>query len=90
MKITKTIAALATAASIFTTTTAMAADATRSVSALPRVAGVAPVMTGLRASKRTAAQNNLLAGPLFIAFLGAVAVTISTIVIVNNNNDSPG
>ena len=42
----------------------------------------------VRASKKTAQNESLLGAPLFLLFLGAVAVTVGTIVIVDNNGSN--
>ena len=45
----------------------------------------------VRVGKTVDNKQNLLGAPLFIAFLGAVAITIGTIIIINNNgSSSPG
>lgn len=47
-----------------------------------------PVAMGTRLGRPIRTENNLLGAPLFLVFLGAVAVTIGTVVIVNNSNPS--
>ena len=76
--------------------------AANSVSAVAATSPVRPGMVSLpstlgasgstiRAGKRVSGgQSSLLGAPLFLLFLGAVAVTIGTIIIVNHNNSSPG
>ncbi len=49
------------------------------------------IVSGTRVGHRVDDKSQLLGAPLFLFFLGAVAVTIGTIVIVNNNGgSSPG
>ena len=47
---------------------------------------VAPLRAGARLGGSVDKKNDLLGAPLFLIFLGAVAITIGTIVIINNNN----
>jgi hypothetical protein len=42
----------------------------------------------VRVGRTVEEKQSLLGAPLLIAFLGAVAVTVGTIVIVNNNGSS--
>ena len=46
------------------------------------------VKPGARVGKKVGEKNDLLGAPLFLIFLGAVAITVGTIVIVNNDNSS--
>ena len=48
-----------------------------------------PVQAGMRVGGKVDQKNNLLGGPLFLAFLGAVVITITTIIIINSHNDNP-
>lgn len=43
--------------------------------------------TGTRLGGHVGEQTNLFGAPLFLLFLGAVTITIGTIIIVNNNNN---
>lgn len=73
---------------------ATAAQPIRASSALPAAKpNLASVSSIGRALPRGEKKNNLLGLPLFVAFLGAVAVTVVTVVVVNeidDDNDSPG
>jgi hypothetical protein len=57
--------------------------------AMPSLQLAAPLKAGTRVGKGVAKKNDLLGAPLFLVFLGAVAVTIGTIVVVDNGS-SPG
>ena len=84
MKIAKSIAAAAMVGSLFSSTIAVAGE-TRAASALPRT-HVAQAQQP-RAAKQMDEQNDLLGAPLFLLFLGAVAITVGTIIIVNNTSN---
>lgn len=47
------------------------------------------VLTVGRAGAKRGQESNLFGAPLLIVLLGAVAVTIGTIVIVDNDDDEP-
>lgn len=51
----------------------------------------APAVGPIRASRATGPQEALLGAPLFLIFMGAVTITIGTIVVVNtfDNPHSP-
>ena len=87
----------ATLAALLVTSPVLAAAGDTVRAADTAVSTVAPAGAGkaMRAGTRVGSQvgqkNALLGAPLFLAFLGAVAVTIGTIIIVNNNgSSSPG
>jgi hypothetical protein len=90
MKHNKVIGIAAAALLAVNSMAATAAPAIRpGVVSLPKSAG-AFGGTAVRAGKPLRGeQSDLLGAPLLIAFLGAVAVTIGTIVIVNNGDSSP-
>jgi len=90
MRVGKTISSIGVVAGLLLGNVASAAPATRSGSALPAVTGQTAPAIASRALPRSSSRSNLVGTPLFIAFLGAVAITIGTIVIVNNDNNSPG
>ena len=48
-----------------------------------------PVASGARVGAKVDRSNDLFGAPLFLVFLGAVAITVGTIVVVDNNNDDP-
>lgn len=84
-------------AAMLVTTPVMAASgeavraATTSVSLAAPVGASSVVRSGARVGSQVDRKNSLLGAPLFLAFLGAVAITIGTIIIVNNNgSSSPG
>lgn len=60
--------------------------AVASFSAVPALSTAAIGHTVSRGRVKTSASSDLFGAPLFLVFLGAVAITIGTIVIVNNNN----
>lgn len=64
--------------------------ANTSVSTAVPAGASAMVRSGARVGSPVGEKNALLGTPLFLAFLGAVAVTIGTVVVVNNNGNSPG
>lgn len=86
----------ASVAAMLVTTPVMAAsgDSIRSantfVSTSVPAGASAVVRSGARVGSQVGDKNSLLGAPLFLIFLGAVAVTIGTIVIINNNGSSPG
>ena len=50
-----------------------------------------PLRAGMRLGGHVAQKSSLLGAPLFLLFLGTVAITIGTIIIINNDNpSSPG
>lgn len=57
--------------------------------AMPSVQLAVPLKAGTRVGKSVSKKNELFGAPLFLAFLGAVAITIGTIVVVDNGS-SPG
>lgn len=89
MGVAKNFSAIGAVAGLLFSSVAVAAPTTRSASALPAVTGqLAPVST--RALPRSSSRSNLVGTPLIIAIIGAVAITIGTVIIVNNKNNSPG
>ncbi len=86
----------ATVATMLVTAPVMAASGEAIRSANTTVSTSAPagataiVRSGARVGSQVDQKNSLLGAPLFLAFLGAVAITIGTIIIVNNNGSSPG
>lgn len=69
---------------------AFAAETVRPSSSLSAVGTpVAPlsVPVGTRIGSRVGNDNGLLGAPLLIFFLGAVVVTIGTVIIVNNSDN---
>ena len=86
----------ATVAAMLVTTPVIAASGEAIRAADTQVSTSAPVgassvvRSGARVGSHVDDKNSLLGAPLFLAFLGAVAVTIGTIIIVNNNGNSPG
>ena len=65
-------------------------SADTSVSTAVPAGASAVVKAGTRVGGQVSDKNSLLGAPLFLLFLGAVAITIGTIIIVNNNGSSPG
>ena len=66
----------------------MKVSATSSVAVSNDCSGAATTLA-LRAGRGMESSNQLLGAPLFLLFLGAVAVTIGTIIVVNNGGGSP-
>jgi hypothetical protein len=90
MRVGKLASSIGVIAGLLLSNVAAAAPATRSGSALPAVTGKMGPAIASRALPRSSSRSNLVGAPLFIAFLGAIAVTIGTIVIISDDNDSPG
>ena len=86
----------ASVAAMLVTTPVMAASgeairsANTSVSTATPSGANAGVRSGTRVGSQVGEKNSLLGAPLFLAFLGAVVITIGTIIIINNNGNSPG
>lgn len=84
-------------AAMLITTPVMAASgeairaANTGVSIAAPVGASAVVRSGARVGGQVERKNSLLGAPLFFAFMGAVAVTIGTVIVVNDNGaSSPG
>lgn len=78
------LAATALAAMLFGSVAAEAAPIRPGITSAIQSATI----TGkIRASQPTRRDQHLLGAPLFLVFLGAVAITVGTIVIVNNNDN---
>ena len=98
MKTMKRAAAALVAASMLSSPVLAASAVRPAMASLPAVGGTAgsgsplgpQFASGMRAGSHVGKSSQLLGAPLFLVFLGAVAVTIGTIVIVNHNSSSPG
>lgn len=86
MKLAKILATVGVVGSILSSTVATAAE-TRAAGALPTSSHVAQPA---QAAKQMGDDSQLLGAPLFLIFLGAVVITIGTIIIIHNNNGSNG
>ena len=90
MKLYRVMGALAAGALALSTTVAQA-ETIRAGASLPNVtaanSGLLSQPAAKRASAKASDESNLLGTPLFLALLGAVAVTGGTIIIVNNNGN---